>query len=472
MNRRIVVLGAGLTGLRAGLHLAERGYDVTILERDRQVGGLAKSHAYKGYIFDHGPHGFYSRDPELLDEFRRLVGDGHYYFREKWSQVHYRERLYDHPLRLTDVLRNLGLWHALRALGSFLAARLRSDRSDVPDMTAEEFLVGRFGRVLYDEFFRPYTEKVWGVHPSRLDADFARDRVPHLSLWEVLGRMVLRRNSPKVTPSGRLATHDNHCFLYPKQGAQVLSDRLARGITESGGGIELSAQITRVDVEEKVVWFQTARGPDCAPYDALISTIPLGSLLQVVTPSPPRAVLACAGQLRYRAVLLVCLCVKRPSVIGPYWIYFTTRLFNRVSEYNKFSPDIVPAGRTGLCLEIGCDPGDSLYRTGDTELVRRAVAELEQLGLLHAGDVEDSCVIREPFAYPVYHVGYRDDLRLLSDYLAGLDGVVTAGRQGAFRYINQDQALASGRDAAERAIAAMGGSLSELRTPATASAEA
>jgi protoporphyrinogen oxidase len=472
MSRRVVVLGAGLTGLRAGLHVAEGGYDVTVLERDRQVGGLAKSHAYNGYVFDHGPHGFYSRDPELLDEFRRLVGEGHYYFREKWSQVHYRERLYDHPLRLSDVLRNLGLRHGLRALGSFLAARVRGEHSDAAEMTAEDFLVGRFGRVLYDEFFRPYTEKVWGVHPCRLDADFARDRVPHLSLWEVLGRMLVRRSAPKVTPSGRLATHDNHCFLYPKHGAQVLSDRLAERIAECGGSIELSVRVTCIDTAERLVYFQTERGPECAPYDSLISTIPLGSLLQVVTPGPPRGVLARAGRLRYRAVLLVCLCVNRPSVIGPYWIYFTTRLFNRVSEYNKFSPDVVPAGRTGLCLGIGCDPGDALYCADDAELYRRAITELEQLGLLRAGDVEDSCIIREPFAYPVYHVGYRDDLRALNEYLNTLDGVVTAGRQGAFRYINQDQALGSGREAAERAIAAMNGSPEEFRAPAPAIVEA
>ena len=472
MSRRVVVLGAGLSGLRAGLHLAERGYDVTVLERDRQVGGLAKSHARNGYVFDHGPHGFYSRDPEMLEEFRQLVGEGHYYFREKWSQVHYRERLYDHPLRLTDVLRNLGPRHALRALVSFLAARIRGKRSDGAATTAEEFLIGRFGRVLYDEFFRPYTEKVWGVHPSRLDADFARDRVPHLSLWEVLVRMILRRSAPKVTPSGRLATHDNHCFLYPKQGAQVLSDRLAQRIAEAGGSIELSVRITRVDTAEKLVYFETERGLDCAPYDSLVSTIPIGSLLELVTPAPPRAVLACAGRLRYRAVLLVCLCVNKPSVIGPYWIYFTTRLFNRVSEYNKFSPEVVPAGKTGLCLEIGCDPGDALYRQDDAELSSRAIGELEGLGLLKAGDVEDYCVIREPFAYPVYHVGYREDLRVLSNYVGSLDGVVTAGRQGAFRYINQDQALASGREAAERVIGAADALRSKSPTRARAVAEA
>jgi protoporphyrinogen oxidase len=454
MSRRAVILGAGLTGLRAGVHLAERGVQVTILEREPQVGGLARSHAYKGYKFDHGPHGFYSRDPEMLAEFRRFVGEENYFFREKWSQVHYRGRLYDHPLGLADVVRNMGIGQGLRALGSFVLARARGRVSPGPEVSAEDFLVNRFGRVLYDEFFRPYTEKVWGVRPGDLDADFARDRVPHPSMWDMLAKMLFRQRTAKLTPSGRVATHDNHCFFYPRQGAQVLADRLVERVEHYGGTIELSTRITQIDTAEKLVYFQTERGPDCASYDHLVSTSPCGSLLDLFSPAPPADVLDRAARLRYRAVLLVCLCVNRPSVIGPYWIYFTTRLFNRLSEYNKFSPEVVPAGKTGLCLEIGCDRGDVVYTAADADIVRRVVNELEDLKLLAQGDVDDSCVIREPFAYPVYHIGYREDLRAIAEYLQSLDGVEAAGRQGAFQYINQDQALKSGREAAERVISA------------------
>ena len=468
MSRRAVILGAGLTGLRAGVHLAEHGFEVSILERDRQVGGLAKSHAHNGYRFDHGPHGFYSRDPEMLEEFRRFVGEGNYFFREKWSQVHYRGRLYDHPLGLSDVIRNMGIGQGLRALGSFVLARARGRISAGPEVSAEDFLVNRFGRVLYDEFFRPYTEKVWGVRPGDLDADFARDRVPHPSMWDMLAKMLFGRQTAKPTPSGRVATHDNHCFLYPKHGAQVLSDRLAERMEHCGGTIELSARITQIDTAEKLVYFQTERGLDCLNYDHLVSTIPCGSLLDLLSPAPPADVLARTARLRYRAVLLVCLCVNRPSVIGTYWIYFTTRLFNRLSEYNKFSPDVVPAGKTGLCLEIGCDRGDELYTAADADIIRRVVNELQDLKLVAASDVDDYCVIREPFAYPVYHIGYREDLRAIAQYLQSLHGVEAAGRQGAFQYINQDQALKSGREAAERVIRAAGRHRSERRAPVEA----
>ena len=103
-------------------------------------------------------------------------------------------------------------------------------------------------------------------------------------------------------------------------------------------------------------------------------------------------------------------------------------------------------------MEIGCDRGDELYSADDDEIGRKVVNELEDLGLLTDDDVEDRFVIREPFAYPVYHVGYRADVEELINYVASLDGVRTAGRQGAFSYINQDQALKAGRDAGKQIL--------------------
>ena len=210
MKPRVVIIGAGLTGFRAACELVRNGADLTVLEREAQVGGMARSHAFNGYVFDHGPHGSYSRDEELLAEFRQRVGDGNFYFHEKWSQIHYREKFYNHPLRIGDVIRNMSFLQAARAACSFFCARLRARFRDQPETNAREFLINHFGRVLYEEFFRPYTEKVWAVAPERLDVDFVRDRVPHLNLWDVLRKLFTGGKYDRITPSGRLATHDAH----------------------------------------------------------------------------------------------------------------------------------------------------------------------------------------------------------------------------------------------------------------------
>jgi protoporphyrinogen oxidase len=271
-------------------------------------------------------------------------------------------------------------------------------------------------------------------------------------LWDVLRKLFFRREHSQATASGRLATHDVHRFYYPKKGAGVLGESLAREIEDLGGTIEPSVQVTHIDANVREIYYQTRNGPELVAYDELLSTIPLKSFLNLLSPSPPHRILSLVDKLKHRALLLICLCVNRESVIGPFWIYFTSQLFNRLSEFNKFSADVVPSGKTGLCLEIGCNLGDELYSADDAAICRRVVGELEELDLLTAEDVEAHHVIREPFAYPIYHVDYRRDVQELMDWISSRGGLHTAGRQGAFLYINQDQALDCGREAAQQIL--------------------
>jgi protoporphyrinogen oxidase len=156
-----------------------------------------------------------------------------------------------------------------------------------------------------------------------------------------------------------------------------------------------------------------------------------------------------AAQLRYRAIMLVNLCVNKPEVIKPFWIYYTDRLFNRISEYRHFSSNLAPQGKTGICMEIGCDIGDELWNAPDEEIVHLCVNDLENLGLLTRHDIEGELIIREPNAYPIYDVGYKQRVKRLVEWLRDEAGIFTAGRQGRFLYINQDAAIISGLEAGE-----------------------
>jgi len=451
---RAIVLGAGVAGLRAALHLLERGYDVEVLEKLDEVGGMARSHRVGDFVFDHGPHGFFAREDWLIQEFKELVGgeDG-YFWLTKWSQIHYRDEYFNYPLKLRDIASKMDRFLLLRALCSYLWSRLRVKVTRSQPANAEEHLIDEFGRVLYDQFFGPYTRKVWAVDPKVLDADFTRDRVPSLHFWEVIRRIftdpIKDQARARLTPSGRVVLHDLHAFFYPRRGAEALPQGYAERIRHLGGRIRTRARITRVDLESRVV--QGTDGPTAftLPYDGIISTIPMEALVSSLFPAPPPEIRALAVRLRYRAILLVNLCVNRAQVIGPFWIYYTTQFFNRVSEYRHFSPDLAPTGKTGICCEVGCDVGDDLWKADDAEIVRRCVGDLEDLGLLRAEEVENHLVIREASAYPLYDVGYRDRVNGLVRWLEHEAHVMTAGRQGRFLYVNQDAAIISGREAAE-----------------------
>jgi protoporphyrinogen oxidase len=448
--RSVVVLGAGLAGLRASQHLLERGHRVELLERLGEVGGMARSHEIDGFVFDHGPHGFFSREQWIVDEFQRLIEtEGGFHWLTKWSQIHYRNTYFNFPLKLADLVSKMSPLTVLAAGFSFLAARARVRITKREAANAEQYLIDQFGRVLYDVFFGPYTRKVWDVEPSELDADFTRDRVPSLNLWDVIRKLFTdpAKEQFRVGPSGRVVTHDLHKFYYPKKGAGALPRAYARRVAELGGEFRFDVEVESIDTARQVVTGRVAGEPFTLPYDGLVSTIPLDALMRLLRPSPPAEIAALATSLRHRGILLVNLCVAKPKVIDSFWVYFTDRFFNRISEYKHFSPDLVPEGKTGICCEVGCNESAQLWNTDDAEIVRRCVDDLEGLGLVQRGEVENFQVIREPNAYPIYDIGYKDRVSRLVEWLETTLGIVTAGRQGRFLYINQDAAIQSGFDA-------------------------
>lgn len=448
----VVVLGGGLAGLRAAYELAQRGHAVEVLEKLSEAGGMARSHEHAGHVFDHGPHGFWSRDEWINEEFKELVEDGGgYNWLTKWSQIHYREEYFNYPLKLRDIASKMPPWTLVHAFGSYLWSRVRLKLTGREPRSAEDYLIDQFGQVLYDAFFGPYTRRVWDVDPKELDVDFARDRVPSLHLWEVLRKLFTDpvKEQMRITPSGRVVTHDLHTFFYPKRGAGALPRAYVRRLQGLGVRFRHDVTLSGIDLGKRTVAGSSAGSPFSIAHDGLVSTIPLDVLVPLLTPPAPEEIRDLARAVRYRAILLVNLCVAKPQVIGPFWIYYTSRAFNRISEYRHFSADLVPPGKTGICLEIACNVGDETWGASDADVVRRCLPDLERLGLLRADQVESFQVIREANAYPLYDVGYKQRINRLVAWLEGEARIMTAGRQGRFLYCNQDAAIKSGREAGE-----------------------
>lgn len=451
-KKRVIVLGAGLAGLRGALHLLEEGYDVEVLEKLDGVGGMARSHDVDGFTFDHGPHGFFSREQWLADEFKEVVGgEDQVRHLTKWSQIYYRSEYFNYPLKMRDLASKMSPFKLLHTFFSYLWSRIKLKITRRKPANAEEYLVDQFGRVLYEEFFGPYTKKVWAVDTKEFDADFMRDRVPSLHLWDVIRKFfsnpAKEQRKAMLTPSGRIAAHDLHSFYYPKGGARALPDGYARKIRELGGRIRLNAKVERIDRHARVV-HGTADGEAFElPYEGMLSTIPVDVLTGLL--DTPDEMAALAATLRYRGILLVNLCVAKPQVIGPFWIYYTDRVFNRISEYRHFSPDLVPDGMTGICLEVGANRGELLWNADDGDIVRYCLPDLENLGLLREDEIKNHLVIREANAYPIYDVGCKPRINSLVNWIEHTAGIMTAGRQGRFLYLNQDTAILSGIDAAK-----------------------
>jgi len=431
----IAVLGAGPAGLTAAHLLGSRGRRGVVFEADSQVGGIAKTVEHHGFRFDLGGHRFFTKVPWVQEMWEETLGD-EFLLRPRLSRIYYRGDYFAYPLRAEDVVRRLGVVETIRCLGSYMAAKMR--RAE-PPQTFEEWVTGRFGRRLYDAFFREYTEKVWGIPGSEIQAEWAAQRIRNLSFWTALtSALRLKR---------RHVTSLIEEFHYPRLGPGQMWERLAAVSEERGVDVRLNHRVTRVLHDESGVTALEVHGPDggseVLAVDGIISSIPLSELVLSLDPLPSDVVVDAARRLRYRDLLVVGLISTDPEPFPDNWIYLHdpgTRA-GRVQNFGAWSPGMTRPGFTCLGVEYFCFQGDETWTLPDHALIELAKRELGKIGLIDPSHVVDGVAIRVPRAYPMYDKGYDDAVALLRDHIGSIDRLQTVGRNGLHRYNNQDHSM-------------------------------
>ncbi|HEY3822125.1 MAG TPA: FAD-dependent oxidoreductase [Polyangiaceae bacterium] len=448
-----VILGGGPCGLAAAWHLARRGAQPIVLEREDLVGGLCATHEKSGWRFDLGGHRFVSGDAELSRWIEGLLGS-ELLERERRSVVLHDGRCFRYPLEAVDLVRNLGVRENAAAMAGYVRARAfraKATRAGEANVEAsfEDWVCARFGRPLYDRFFGPYTEKLWGIPASRISADWAAERISLLDLTDVALRLAGLRRSPTRTYARR--------YLYPRLGMGQLYGVVADDVVRRGGVVRTGVRVVGLEVEGRrvtAVLIETERGAERIAAGELLSTMPLPDLVRMLRPELPGELDRAAAALRFRALTFVNLMLGRDEFSPNTWMYVASGALrtSRIQEPKRRSPSMAPEGRTSLMLEVPCNVGDDTWRAGVGELRERGVRELGALGF-DVGDVLDAFCVRVPHGYPVYHRGYDRDRRALLAEVERFANVRTAGRQGLFRYVFMDAAMRMGIQAAEQMLA-------------------
>jgi protoporphyrinogen oxidase len=441
----VVVLGGGAAGMMAAYTLSRAGADVTVLERETRIGGLCGTHERDGFRFDLGGHRFISRNLELHQLIQELLGDS-LLTRQRSSVVLHGGRRYQYPLDLEDVLRQVPLTRAARIIQSYVSEHLRIRRA--PDRSFEDWVTHRFGRVLYDDFFGPYTEKLWGLPPREISADWAAQRISLLSLSDVLLRLVGVRHGGARTYARR--------YHYPKLGIGEIFERMAARMTAAGGKLIGGARVTSLELfRGRVTGVRYERGgvERELPCDAVVSTLALPLLARMIGKSAlPVNVARSADRLRFRAIRLCNVMLDLPQVSPHTWLYVSEPryLMTRIQEPRQRSPFAAPIGKSSLMLEIPCHVGDDIWSASDDAIYARCMHDLERLGFKDlAQRTLGHFSTFVPEGYPIYHLDYQRDRQALLGFVSdGAANLVTCGRQGAFRYIFMDTAMEMGIAAA------------------------
>jgi len=435
---RVVVIGAGPAGLTAAYLLAKLGlYRITVLEADEVVGGISKTAQYKGFRFDIGGHRFFTKIQPVEDLWRELLGD-ELIAVPRLSRIHYNGRFFDYPLKAANALAGLGPLNALWIVLSYLKWHYQPYPVEE---TFEQWVTNRFGKRLYEIFFKTYTEKVWGVSCSEIRAEWAAQRIQGLSLARaILNATALNKRATTIKTL-------IHTFQYPRLGPGQMWEACRDRIVERGHSVLMRHYVDRIEQSGgrvSTVHAQTPDGPRAFEADHVISTMAVRSLVRALSPEPPYAVREAAEGLRYRDFLVVALMLNGDNLFPDNWIYIHSPgvKVGRIQNFNNWSAAMVPTpGMTCLGLEYFCFKGDGLWEARDQDLIAQAGRELEHLGLAQQSSIVDGTVIRVPKAYPIYDANYRTHLTKVRELIDPIPNLHTVGRNGMHKYNNQDHSM-------------------------------
>ncbi|MFB7948721.1 NAD(P)/FAD-dependent oxidoreductase [Kitasatospora phosalacinea] len=435
-----VVIGAGPAGLTAAYDLTKHGFPARVFEADDVVGGISQTAERDGWRFDIGGHRFFTKVAAVEALWHEILPDEDFLLRPRMSRIFYRGQLFDYPLKAGNALKGLGVFEAARCIGSYFWARVRPPKDQ---SHFEGWVTARFGRRLFSIFFKTYTEKVWGMKTTELQADWAAQRIKNLSLMAAIKNAVLpSRNQKDITS---LIEE----FQYPKYGPGMMWETATDKVRAQGGTVEMNTRVEKVSWEQgKGAVSVTVAGPggevSQVPAEHVVSSTPISHLVRIMEPAAPAEVVAAADELRYRDFLTVALVVPEKDGFPDNWIYIHSPgvKVGRIQNFGSWSPYLVKEGRTCLGLEYFVNEGDELWNMTDEDLVALGTAELEQLGLTKPGSVEAGYAVRIHKAYPIYDDRYQAALDVIRGWLAeAVPNVHPVGRNGMHRYNNQDHSM-------------------------------
>lgn len=436
-DRSVVVIGAGPAGLTAAYELAKHQVPAVVLEGDSIVGGISRTVNYKGYLFDIGGHRFFTKWNEVEQIWREVLGDK-FLSRPRLSRIYYRKKFFLYPLKPRNAFFGLGPIETARILFSYLWSRLFYYHNE---QNLEQWVSNRFGKRLYEIFFKTYTEKVWGVPCTEIRAEWAAQRISGLSLTTALRNALFKPKKPKVKTL-------INSFHYPERGPGQMWETVAEHLRRLNYPVLLQRRVSRICHDGKRVTHLETQGPNGSEQFCgtdFISSMPVRELINSLDPPAPPEVKQAANRLRYRDFLIVSLVLKRKEVIPDNWIYVHEPgvRVGRIQNFKNWSPAMVPdQNKTCLGMEYFVFENDDLWSSADETLIELAKREIAQLGLARPEEIEDGAVVRMPKAYPMYDNGWLRQIDIIRGYLQStLPNLQLVGRNGMHKYNNQDHSM-------------------------------
>ena len=439
----LVIIGAGPAGLTAAYELSDSEKKVIVLEKKPQVGGLAETKVFGSYRYDIGPHRFFTKNKEVYQLFLEMLGSDAVAVNRK-TRILFKNSYFDYPLTPLNALFGLGLGESIVIGFSYIFARVKSYLKISKINNFEDWVVDRFGKKLFNNFFKNYTEKVWGIDCKDIGSDWAAQRIKGLSLSTAI-KFALFPNSKK-----RPKTLVDK-FYYPRLGAGMLWEKFEEHVTNKGIEVIKNKKVTAVKKAEdsfSIIYEDTERNEISVETKNVFFSNPLLEFISIYDSDVPQSVIDSAKSLNYRNHISVHITIDK-KLFDDNWIYIHSPNLDmaRIADFTNFSDDMSEAGTYPLTLEYFCFEDDDIWNKQNKDIIDFALNELrnifdDEFNVIH------SEVSRNANAYPVIKTGYQEHIDVIKDWLSDLPNITAIGRSGMFKYNNQDHAMATGLYAA------------------------
>jgi protoporphyrinogen oxidase len=487
MEKKAIIIGAGPAGLTAAYELLTRTDIIPIiLEKSGEIGGISRTTNYKGNRMDMGPHRFFSKSDRVMNWWLKMMPlesnnpdkttiryqnksrdiqaaavapkdpDKTMLLIQRLTRIYFLRKFFAYPIQLSlDTLKTLGPLRTIRILLSFLWIRLFPR---TPETSLEDFIINKFGKQLYLLFFKDYTEKVWGIAPSQISAEWGAQRIKGVSLSKAIASAVKslrnKKNKGDISQKGT-ETSLIEQFLYPKYGPGSLWEEVARQVQEMGGQLHLHQDVQQILTDEgRVQSIVTANSQtgESSTWEGnfYFSTMPVQELIAGMGDNAPDKVRDIAIGLQYRDFINVGILLRQLAdkegkrlELKDNWIYIQERdvKVGRLMIYNNWGGGMIKDPKTTwIGMEYFCNKTDAFWAESDEAIQQFAINELQQMDLARPEDVLDSTVRRMEKTYPAYFGTYNefDTIRAFTD---GLENLFLVGRNGMHKYNNADHSM-------------------------------
>lgn len=429
MNKKIIVLGAGMAGYGAAQKLKEEKVDFRMFEKNSYYGGHCASFTFEDkWVFDDGPHISFSKSEEVRDLFAKNVENDYSEFKANTNN-YWKGKWITHPAQVN-------LYGLPPELNTKILSEMieLSKRDEVKIDNYEDWLYSSFGKTFSDNFPKKYTRKFHTTEAKNLTTDWVGPRLYKPKLEEVIYGMLT------PTPSD---VHYIKGFRYPNKGGFV---SFMSGIKQTGQ-INYNCELTSINLSKKNMSFSNGEKIN---YNQVFSSLPLNQIIELMEDAP-KDIKAAAARLSWTQCVVVNLGISRPNVWDHHWTYFydedlhTTRL----SSPHLFSPQTVPLGCSSLQIEIYFSNKYKPLDRKPDDFIPIVIDEMIMCGILRPDDkVAFSNAWLSPYAQVIFDHDRKQAVETLHAFLLQND-IHYGGRYADWAYIWSDESYLAGKKAAE-----------------------